>query len=330
MASRALLSTQSRSLTVLSQRARDYARKAKSSNTLRGYAAALKDFCEFCRDHNLEPLPASPTAVVAYITTVADLGLKVSTINVRLAAIAEAHRMKHLTDPTIDEDVRLVMAGIRHDKKTRPTKKSPADLEVIHAFVSALPDDLTGVRDRAVLLLGFGGMMRRSEIVALNVEDVTIEGKHMQVLVKQSKADQAGEGLIKHYDLLRDVALCPVRAVQAWIKQSGIQSGPLFRPIDRWAKLRNSRLTDQSVALIIKHAARRAGLDESKFSGHSLRRGGITSAIKHDAKEIDTMQQSGHKDVKTFRGYIEDAGQGATRAQRAAFGESDDQPGKST
>lgn len=317
----ALTTTQPKPLSTLTQRARDYARKSKAASTVRNYKISLKDFSEFCHDHGLVPLPASPATLIAYLTTTADYDLKVSTINVRLAAIAEAHRLKHLPDPTTDEDVKTVLAGIRREKKTRPAKKAPADLDVMRAFTAALPPGLTGVRDRALLLLGFGGMMRRSEIVALNVEDVTLEGRHMQVLIRQSKTDQIGAGLVKHYDLLREAELCPVRALQAWLRQSGIKSGPLFRPIDRWGKLREARLTDQSVALIIKNAARRAGLDEKKYSGHSLRRGGITSAIQHDAREADTMQQSGHQDMKTFRGYIEDAGQGATRAQRAAFGE---------
>jgi integrase len=305
----------------LSTRARAFARESKAPSTVASYRNAWRDFTEYCEDHGLRALPADPSAVIEYLAEIAARGLKVSTISVRLAAIAEAHRMAHVADPTIDADVKTVMGGIRRNLGVAPDKKEPATLDVLYAMLKRLPGGLTGLRDRAILLIGFGGMFRRSELAALNVEDIQISGSHMRITVRRGKTDQEGKGLVKHYPLLDDEDLCPVRAVQAWLLKSGLKSGPLFRPINRWGKLLNTRLTDKSIALFVKQYAALAGLDAAKYSGHSLRRGGITSAFMAGEDERNVMSQSGHRDPKTVRGYNDDAGQGALDAARAAFGE---------
>lgn len=316
---KALIPVKPRQLSLI-DKARNFQRKSKAASTQRVYQSGLHDFDEFCAQRGWVAAPAAAESVAQYIAFLAD-EQSVSTIQVKLAAISAAHRLANLPDPTEAEAVRSVMAGIRRERGRPPHKKDAITLDMLRSMLEHTPDTLTGTRDRAILVLGFGGMFRRSEIAALRLEDVTISGSHMTIQIARSKTDQEGRGKLKHFPLLRDEDLCPLRAVQAWLTQAGLQEGYLFRPIDRWGKLRDRNLSTESIAQIVKQAADRAGLNSKNIAGHSLRRGGITSAQLHGAEEAGTMQQSGHVDLKTFRGYVEDAGRGASEAARAAFGE---------
>jgi len=241
-----------------------------------------------------------------------------------LAAIAAAHRLAKQPDPTVDEDVRMTMAGIRRERGTAPQKKAPALLPDLRKMLAALPDTLAGRRDRAVLLIGFAGAFRRSELVAIDVADIRLAAK-VTITVKRAKTDQEGKGLTKVIPRLTDKSLCPVAALKSWLEASGIKSGAVFRQIDRWGNVRNRRLTAQSVALIIKAAATGAGLEARQFAGHSLRSGFITEAAQAGVLSRDIMAQTGHKSETVMRGYIQDAGRGALSAAQAAFGERPDQ-----
>ena len=215
------------------------------------------------------------------------------------------------------------MAGIARELGTRPSKKAPVTLADLRAVVGALPaDSLAGKRDKALLLLGWAGAFRRSELVALDVADVRLNGD-LRVIVRRSKTDQEAAGQVKVIPPIDDKALCPVEAVRAWLQAANLKSGPVFRGVDKWGRLRAERLTGQSVSLILKAAATSAGLQENDFAGHSLRSGFITEAAKADAESRDIMAQSGHKSESVMRGYIQDAGLGAKRAVRAAFGEAE-------
>jgi len=304
---------------VLTDNARRYARRSKAPNTLRVYRGALTEFRDFAWARGLDHIPASPATVIEYLTALADAGAKVSTIEVKLAAIAWAHRIGQHPDPTVFEGVKAVMAGIRRELRRAPSKREPVTLEDLQAMLQGIPEGVAGTRDRALLLLGFAGAFRRSELVALDVEDLTIGKDRLRVIVTQSKTDPEGEGQTKTIPRIEGV-LDPVGALEAWLDAADIKSGAVFRRVGRWGHVWNDRLTPQSVALVVKDAARAAGLDWRSYSGHSLRSGFITQAMDAGASDSDVMQQTGHKTQRVMRSYRQDTGAGAARAVRAAFG----------
>jgi site-specific recombinase XerD len=305
----------------LSQAARGYAQRARSDNTKHAYRAALANFEDFAQARGLVALPATAETVIEYLTHLAESGaVRASTIGVRIAAIGAAHRTAKLHDPTTEEDVRLVLAGVRRALGTRPRKKAPITLAELERMIAATPETLAGKRDRALLLLGWAGGFRRSELAALDVADLHFNGK-LTITLRKSKTDQEGAGMVKNIPMLADKRVCAITAVRAWIAESGIKSGALFRSIDRWAHLSETRLSDKDVARIVKRAAEGAGLEAVQFAGHSLRSGFITEAAQHGAQSRDIMSQTGHKSERVMAGYIQDAGLGAQAAVRLAFGE---------
>jgi integrase len=306
----------------LLRRAAQYARGSKSDNTKKAYRVAMADFRLFCHTHGYDALPATSETVVQYLAFIEQQ--KVNTIQVKLAAIAEAHRMAHLPDPTIDKDVKMVMAGIRREIGSPAEKKSPLLKDDLLEMIGALPDDLRGKRDKALLLVGFAGAFRRSELVNVMVHDIQFSRTGMVITLSRSKTDQEHHGMKKNIPSMKDKCICPVVALRQWLAESGITEGPVFRKIDRWDHVMRFGLTAQTVALVVKSAARRAGLDSEKFSGHSLRSGFVTSAFMANAPEWAIQKQTGHRSVSVLRSYNQDEGHGASNAARAALGESDE------
>jgi len=304
-------------IVTISDRARRYIRKSRADNTLRAYGAAWREFENFAEGRNEVSLPAMPLTVIEYLTALADAGAKVNTIGVKLAAIAWRHRAAEVADPTVFEVVKANMAGIRRELGIAPNKKEPATLAEVQAMLATLPDNLKGARDKALLLVGFAGAFRRSELVALDVADIRL-GDKLTIIVRRSKTDQEGKGTTKTIPAIGG-GLCPVKALRDWLDGAGIKSGAIFRRVDRHGHV-HSRLTSQSVALVIKKAAHEAGLDWRNFSGHSLRSGFITGAMDGEASDSDILQQTGQKSDQTMREYRKDTGAGAIRAVRAAFG----------
>lgn len=317
------LSTQSQPADVAlrSDRARKYAEQSKSDRTLKLYGAAWKEFKDYADEHDEPALPASPGLVADYLSDLASSGAKVSTIEVKRAAIAYWHRANRVADPTAYEEIKAVMTGIRRETGTASNQKDAMTIDLLRKLIGNLPPDdtLSTKRDRAILLLGFAGAFRRSELVALNVGDVKINGA-LRVTVRKSKTDQEAKGKVKVIPAIDEPSLDPIRALRDYLDTAKIQSGAIFRRCNTYG-LTKARLTSQSIALIIKRACDRAGLDARQFSGHSLRAGFITSAYNANARTHDIMELTGHKSERTLDGYIRNAGKGAQAAVKAAFGQ---------
>jgi len=284
--------------------AREFMAQSKAPNTLRAYASDWRHYEAWCVGSGLRALPATPQTVALYLTAHAE-ALKVSTLQRRLTAIKEAHRQKGEPLDGNHTALREVWAGIKRTKGTATTGKAPTLTADIIAMVSALPDTLLGTRDRALLLVGFAGAFRRSELCALRKSDLSFTQDGLTVTIRRSKTDQEGQGRKVGIPFGSNARTCPVVALQAWIKASGIERGRVFRSITRHGKV-NGKLWAQSVALVVKRSAKATGLDPSKLAGHSLRSGFATSAAAAGATERSIMKQTGHRSLPTLRGYIRD------------------------
>ena len=288
-----------------SQEVRDFIRASKAESTIRGYRVDWRAFCEWCESHDVHPLPASPETVASYIAE-CTARLKVGSIQRRLNAVAEAHKAVGLQSPTHHAMVMNTMKGIRRMKGTAPEQKTPTLTDDIRAMVDATDTGVIGTRDRAMVLLGFAGAFRRSELVALDLEDCTFGKDGLTVTLRRSKTDQDGVGRKIGIPYGSNPETCPVRTVQAWLEMAGITSGPLFRSITRHGRLRPGRLSGIDVSRVVKKLAERAGLDPIHYAGHSLRAGHATSAAIAGASERSIMNQTGHRSVQMVRRYIRD------------------------
>lgn len=286
-------------------RAHEYVQASKSANTRRAYRTDWADFTRWCDEHALPGLPATPETIALYLTYLAEIGRKPSTLARRLAAIAQAHQLAGHASPTRDPLVRSVAAGIRRLHGTAPASKTPTLTADIRAMVEALPDSPLGTRDRALLLLGFAGGFRRSELVALDVDDLQDTEEGLVVTIRRSKTDQEGVGRTIGIPYGSNPITCPVRAVRAWLAVLGSNEGPLFRPLTRHGRLADRRLSDRAVARVVQRSAAAAGLDPAKYAGHSLRSGLATSAAMAGVSERVIMAQTGHRSLMTLRRYIQ-------------------------
>jgi site-specific recombinase XerD len=287
------------------EEAAGYARAEKAESTRRAYKSDFAQFRSWCEVKHIPALPADPAAVAAFLAAEANRGTKVSTIGRRLAAIRYAHKLAGREPPTNCEAVKATLRGIRRTAGSAPVRKSPATADKVLAMVNKADTGIKGLRDRALLLLGFAGAFRRSELVALDVADVQFCDGGMRVHIRKSKTDQ--EGLGATIAITRGSIACPVEALRTWIKAAGITAGSLFRPVTRTGKISARRLSARAVAELVKTYARRAGLKAANFSGHSLRSGFLTSAAAQGASIFKMMDVSRHKSIDTLRGYVRDA-----------------------
>lgn len=287
------------------EQVREYIRASKAENTLRGYQSDWKEFCAWCEGHGVCPLPAMPETVAAYIAEGAGR-LKVGSVQRRLNAITEAHKAIGIDSPTHSSIVANTMKGIRRTKGTAPLQKAPTLTDDIRAMVESTDGGLIGARDRALILLGFAGAFRRSEVVGLDNEDCNFGKDGLTVTLRRSKIDQQGQGRKIGIPYGSNPETCPVRTIQAWLEQAGLNAGPLFRSINRHGQVQSCRLAPAEVARIVKKLIRRAGLDPRKYAGHSLRAGHATSAAIAGASERSIMNQTGHRSVQMVRRYIRD------------------------
>lgn len=286
--------------------ARDFARASKAENTQRAYRADWADFAGWCGARGFSALPAAEGTLSLYVAELAE-SHKPSTITRRLSAISQAHQVAGMQSPTRSAPVRAVMAGIRRVKGTAAAAKAPTLTDDIRAMVAHLPAGLLGARDRALLLIGFAGAFRRSELVALDRADCEFDVRGLTILIRRSKTDQEAQGRKIGIPYGSTFETCPLRSLQAWLGASGITEGPLFRHVNRHGQMQPGRLSDRAVALIVKRYAVAAGLDVTRYSGHSLRAGFATSAAIAGASERSIMAQTGHRSTSMLRRYIRDA-----------------------
>lgn len=289
------------------EQVRAYVQASKAESTIRGYRSDWREFCEWCQARAMVALPASSETVAAYIADCASR-LKVGSIQRRLNAIAEAHKATGMESPTVAGIVRNTLKGIKRTHGTAPVQKVAALTDDIRAMVDATDDGFIGLRDRALVLLGFAGAFRRSELVALDTSDCGFGKDGLTITLRRSKTDQEGHGRKVGIPYGSNPDTCPVRTLQAWIEQAGIAEGPVFRSLDRHGHAQARALSGIDVARVVKKLARRAGLDSAKYGGHSLRAGHATAAAMSGASERSIMNQTGHRSVQMVRRYIREGG----------------------
>jgi site-specific recombinase XerD len=294
----------------------DLVRRRRAANTIRAYDSDLRVLKTYLRDRGQpEQMPVDPLLIVGFISSESRPDTRpgrerparaASTIDRRIAAIGKAHQLAGLPDPTKDQRVRDALTGARRRLGTAATKaKDALSLEDIDHMVAS--SDLTthsGRRDKAMLLVGIAAALRRSEVVALNVEDIRFQPEGMLLSIAKSKTDQEGAGETLAIAYGDRPQLCAVRALRAWLDGAAIRYGPIFRRVRAGDRLTEDRLSDKTVARTIKAYAQRAGLDPSLFAGHSLRSGGITAAVREGHDERELARLSRHKNLDVLRGYI--------------------------
>jgi site-specific recombinase XerD len=285
--------------------ARAFLRAAKAPNTLRAYRADWNHFEAWCREHGQLSLPAVPETVAYYLTALAG-SHRPATLQRRLTAISKAHQTAGHPSPasTQHASVSEIFKGIKRTVGTAQPGKEPLFTEEIRKMIAALPEKLQGVRDRALLVIGFAGGFRRSELAALHIEDVAETEDGLVLSLRWSKTDQEGRGSKVALPFGSHPETCPVRAFRAWKAAAGITEGAVFRGINNRGQLAGVRLDAGSVARIIKRACRRAGLDPAPYAGHSLRAGFCTQAYLNGVPELSIMRQSRHQSLDTVRKYI--------------------------
>ena len=284
---------------------------SKASNTVRAYKSDFHDFGLFCTKNGFKSIPTDSKIVSLYLTYLSSKDVKISTIRRRIVSIGVIHKIKgHYLDtkhPAIIEN----LMGIKRRKGVKQKAKKPLlinDLKQIINVINKENDpDIRKLRNKTLLLIGFAGGFRRNELVSLDVEDAEFVFEGVKISVKKSKTDQFGEGFVKGIPHFENSIYCPVTSLKRWLNISKIKQGPIFTRFSKGSKITRARLTDQSVALIIKEYLFKAGIDNKNYSGHSLRSGFATSAAEAGAEERSIMAITGHKSTEMVRRYIKEA-----------------------
>jgi site-specific recombinase XerD len=303
-----VLATKPETTITISDQARSYAANSRAEATKKAYRADMAAWNAFCHQAGISPqLPATVASVAEYVASMGGQ-VAVATIRRRLVTLSQAHKAAGLENPVASEIVRSVLKGLIREYGTAQRKAAPIRAANIRAFVAQNSGaDLATLRDRALLLLGFFGALRRSELVALNVSDVAFTSEGMTITLRRSKTDQEGRGRTVGICHQARPDACPVRALGAWIQAAGIQEGPIFRKVARSGKVAEDALTGAGVAYILKAHAAALGLDESAISGHSLRRGFVTEAYAADIPTPEIQAVTGHRSLQVLSGYYAEA-----------------------
>jgi len=284
---------------------------SKALNTIRAYKSDFNDFGLFCAQNGFKSLPSEPKIVSLYLTFLSTKDVKMSTIKRRLVSIGVIHKLKgHYLDtkhPSIIENI----MGIKRRKGSSQKGKKPLLINNLRNIINVIDeqknDEIKKLRDRSIILIGFSGGFRRNEIVSLDFDDLDFVQEGLKIRIKRSKTDQFGEGSLKGLPYFDNSQYCPVVSIRKWIEISKINSGALFRRFTKGSKLSDNRLSDQTVALLIKYYLKIAGIESRNYSGHSLRSGFATSAAESGAEERSIMTMTGHKSTQMVRRYIKEA-----------------------
>jgi integrase len=290
--------------------ARALAKKAAAANTLRAYKADWTHFAQWCAAHGFVPVPAAPATVGAYLASLAESHAP-TTIRRRLSALGKMHRFNDLAWNPAHRDIQGPLQGVLRTRG-RPVRKAAAlTLSMLRTILATCDQSARGRRDRALLLFGFAGALRRSELVALNVEDVAIVAGGLRLRIVRGKTDQAGQGAEIGLPRGKFAETCPVRAFEAWQAVARRKAGPLFRRISTGDGIGATALHPDAVRRILAHRVAMAGLVVDGFdrlSAHALRVGFITEAYEKGVRDEDIMRHTRHRDLRTMRGYVQRAG----------------------
>ena len=286
-------------------------KSSKAINTIRAYKSDFKDFGAFCAKHSFKALPSEPKIVALYLTYLSGKDSKMSTLRRRLVSIGMIHKLKgHYLDtkhPVIIEN----LMGIKRTKGSIQRGKKPILINHLKAIINVINEEkieeIKKVRDKAIILVGFGGGFRRTELISIDYEDLEFVTEGVKITLRRSKTDQFGEGMIKGLPYFSNETYCPVAHLKKWIEMSNIKEGAVFRRFAKGCSLTPHRLTDQSVVLLIKRYLKLAGIENKNYSGHSLRSGFATVSAESGADERSIMAMTGHKTTQMVRRYIKEA-----------------------
>ncbi|WP_415301164.1 site-specific integrase [Candidatus Pelagibacter sp. Uisw_134_02] len=286
-------------------------KNSKAINTVRAYKSDFSDFELFCIKNGFKSLPSDPKIVSLYLTYLSTKDAKMSTLKRRLVSISVIHKLKGYYLDTKHPSIVENIMGIKRRKGSIQLSKKPILInglkELINVIDTQKKQEIKKLRDRTIILIGFSGGFRRNEIVSLNYEDLDFVPEGLKIKLRRSKTDQFGEGSIKALPYFDSLQYCPVVSLKKWMEISNITTGPVFRRFTKGSKLSEYRLTDQTVALLIKEYLKLAGIDNKNYSGHSLRSGFATSAAESGAEERSIMAMTGHKSTEMVRRYIKEA-----------------------
>jgi len=284
---------------------------SKANNTVRAYKSDFNDFGIFCAQNGFKSLPSDPKIVSLYLTYLSTKNVKMSTLKRRLVSIGVIHKLKgHYLDtkhPVIIENI----MGIKRRKGSLQKAKKPILINSLKKIINVIDqekkEEIKKLRDRSIILIGFSGGFRRNEIVSIDCDDLDFVPEGLKISIRRSKTDQFGEGFTKALPYFDNSQYCPVVSLKKLLDLSKINTGPVFRRFIKGSKLSEYRLTDQTVALLIKKYINLAGIDSRNYSGHSLRSGFATSAADSGVEERNIMAMTGHKSAEMVRRYIKDA-----------------------
>jgi len=284
---------------------------SKANNTVRAYKSDFNDFLIFCAQNGFKSLPSDPKIVSLYLTYLSTKNAKMSTLKRRLVSIGVIHKLKGLYLDTKHPAIIENIMGIKRRKGSIQKAKKPILINNLRKIINVIDqekkEEIKKFRDRSIILIGFSGGFRRNEIVSIDYDDLDFVPEGLKISIRRSKTDQFGEGFTKALPYFDNSQYCPVVSLKKLLDLSKINTGPVFRRFIKGSKLSENRLTDQTVALLIKKYINLAGIDNKNYSGHSLRSGFATSAAESGAEERSIMAMTGHKSTEMVRRYIKEA-----------------------